>query len=106
MAEPGGRLLEVVFVECGAAFGDVQVRVLGAIGGRDKLAAFLEFSCGVIGAPRTRQGQTQLVVAFPALRLQPRGLLQCRDRLSRLSHPAAALYQAPGGPVRTSERGR
>ena len=82
MTEPGRRLLQVAFLECGAAFGDVQVRVLVAIGGGDKIAALLELSCGFIGASRARQSQTQLVVTLPALWLQPRSLLQCRDRVS------------------------
>ena len=65
MPELGGRLLQVAFLECGAAFGDVQVRVLVAIVGGDKIAALLEFSCGFIRASRARQSQTQLVVSSP-----------------------------------------
>ena len=79
MAEPGSRLLQVALRQRGAAFGDVQIHILVAIISSNKLAALVEFGRGFLSPARPRQSQAKLIVTFPALWLQPSGLLQFLD---------------------------
>ena len=97
-AEFCGRLLEVTLLQRGAAFRDVERRALIAIVCRDEIAPFLEFGCGLVLPPRPRESQPELIPGFAALRLEPRGFLEGRNRVGHLAVPKERLAERQVSP--------
>ncbi len=95
--------LEVTLLQRGAAFRDVERRALIAIVCRDEIAPFLEFGRGLVLPPRPREGQPELIPGFAALRLEPRGFLEGRNRVGHLAVPKERLAERQVSP---GERGR
>src|SRR5206468_11143861 len=73
--EPGGSLLEIAFGQRLPSCPDIEVRVLAAIGGGDKVAALLQRRGRLVAAAGAPPGEAELVMRFAVLRLEARGLL-------------------------------
>ncbi len=85
MPKLGGSLIQIAFVERGAALGNVQVDILVAVVSEGKFTALLEFSRRLILASRPRQRQPQLIVGLATLRVEARRLLELGDRFRHFS---------------------
>ena len=103
MAELGGRLVQGASLQRRPPFRDIQAGILGPIVSRDQLASLQERRRRFLFPAGARQREPELVVRFPALRLQPRRFLQLGDRVG---HVAVTQLRLAEREMRPRERGR